>query len=1619
MLLIGLLLTACDLFPRDVGGLGQPCDNNARCSEGLVCNLAIARCEALKMDGDHEADLDADAERDSAGEWDADLDESTETEIETDAEYEAEYETENEAEPENEVFPEIEAEGNEDADSDPDLHEQEMEHTDSDVVMVDGDDLDVESEAENEGEVETETEKEEAELDVDSRPPLPHFVSIEAGSFDIGSPPNELGRDAAGETQHPVNLTYAFEISAYETTQGELYSLLGYNISRFVSCGKDCPADNVTWTETLKAANELSLRRGYPPCFDCTGRAPDFVCSLKPIYAKPQDCPGYRLPTEAEWEYAARAGASTPYNNGEMLEPDGGCLTVDANLDAIGWYCGNNAVSYSGCYKPTDQEGCMGTHPVGQKQANAWGLFDVSGNVNEWAWDYYKEYAMGVATDPTGPLSPSNPAYPSRVIRGGDWGMSTTGCRMAWRRQSHPYYSYSTGFRLARSLNLVVDGDLDLEETDSDSQTDSFSCKDGLCSDSATGMYWQESATSEINYSRDYCEHQNDHGSGWRLPNILELRTLIHDCPRTQAGGICYAQEACPYCGSVAVEWPYWASCASTDSDTMCRPTSCSSTAATGCYWPEGLKGTCGTFWSSSEPSGCQDINGNYSDGWVWTVDFNSASVFMSMGTNGAKARIRCVRLGPPNDVNPICLHTLCDKVSSTGLTKCYDNNTVIPCPGLAGAESCGTTDFCGQDAQYPVSAPTYICRNAAGQVESCQNLPVSSENEVVEEPESGLVWQRLGVSQMYWVAARNYCETLSYGGYDDWRLPTPHDFIRLLKDGVENPYTTGMIDSVAFPGWGSNASFWTSAREDSYWGSGSAYSVNFSSGDLGRGDIERDQLGVRCVRGGKKTTDVVADKRYTSMSIGNDTVVFDAVSGLTWSARSSSSLGWKEALAHCESLDYGQQKDWRLANKKELLSLADFGANPASAFPASNIDKELWSSSSDSKTASNAWYISGLFTTYRAGKSYKYYALCVRTGLITSDGDADSDTPDTADADTSDTPACTDGPCCHGGVKVTIGQPCLSGQDSLPCTDDVCDAAGTCTHPLKAENTSCNDGVFCNGTDTCDAFGVCRHAGDPCTSGDLCNNSCNETDKDCFSTPLISCRAAAGECDQAALCDGAGACPANLNAGDGSGCGTMDQCLAGVCVDCTNDTGCADLPDDGLECSAPACNTTTHTCEQDLSAHFTQACGSHVSTTCDQPDSCDASGVCQTNYASSSTGCNDGNACTQTDTCKDGTCQGANPVACKALDSCHIPGSCDTQNGTCSHPVGNEGTVCNDDSDKCNGVSTCVAGSCEQTTAPVVCTIPRQVCQSWNGQCVCDSSSSLSHGVCVSYGYKLIDTGTFYMGSVSEDGHVTNETTHSVVIGYRFEMSRTEVTQSEWASFFPGTAPSWFGPKGEGADCGDHCPVERVNWFEALAYANQLSTSKGLAPCYILEYCAGTIGGGCLTNETSCMANTYACTHASLNGVSKPQECEGFRLPTEAEWEYAARAGSMMAYHDNITSSASHLYCEVPFHLTDIAWYCGNASSTIHEVANRMGNTWGVYDMSGNVSEWVWDWYDSEPGTLEQTDPIGPEYGNYRVQRGGAFNSSAQQCRSAYRGYREAETRSNDLGFRVVRTLK
>lgn len=212
------------------------------------------------------------------------------------------------------------------------------------------------------------------------------------------------------------------------------------------------------------------------------------------------------------------------------------------------------------------------------------------------------------------------------------------------------------------------------------------------------------------------------------------------------------------------------------------------------------------------------------------------------------------------------------------------------------------------------------------------------------------------------------------------------------------------------------------------------------------------------------------------------------------------------------------------------------------------------------------------------------------------------------------------------------------------------------------------------------------------------------------------------------------------------------------------------------------------------------------------------------------------------------------------------------------------------------------------------------------------------------------VEGGTFQMGATSEQGSdaFSDESpVHQVTVS-SFYMGKTEVTQRQWKAIM-GSNPSYF--------TGDNRPVENVSWNDCQAFIQKLNQ---------------------LTGRT-------------------------FRLPTEAEWEYAARGGK---YHSGYKYSGSN---EVGY----VAWYEGNSGSQTHDVKTKQPNALGLYDMSGNVWEWCSDWYGSY-GSGAQTNPQGPSSGSYRVLRGGSWYSYARYCRVSYRSDDYPDDRYNSFGFRL-----
>ncbi len=234
----------------------------------------------------------------------------------------------------------------------------------------------------------------------------------------------------------------------------------------------------------------------------------------------------------------------------------------------------------------------------------------------------------------------------------------------------------------------------------------------------------------------------------------------------------------------------------------------------------------------------------------------------------------------------------------------------------------------------------------------------------------------------------------------------------------------------------------------------------------------------------------------------------------------------------------------------------------------------------------------------------------------------------------------------------------------------------------------------------------------------------------------------------------------------------------------------------------------------------------------------------------------------------------------------------------------------------------------------------------------------------------------SYVMGSpAGEIGRRYDEPQTEVVLTRDLIAAAHEVTQSEWDALMPAIEWSF-----AGADL----PAHGVDWFDALAYCNALSTEDGLTPAYDIDE----------------------------PFVEWNRDADGWRLPTEAEWEYLCRAGTATGLYNG---ELTEVLCGFDATLDAVGWYCGNAVDAPHAVEGKTANAGGLYDMLGNVREWCWDWYGPYPAG-PQLDPAGPATGEQRVVRGGSWHYNARDCRSAARGTFYPTSADDYVGFRVVR---
>ncbi len=253
-----------------------------------------------------------------------------------------------------------------------------------------------------------------------------------------------------------------------------------------------------------------------------------------------------------------------------------------------------------------------------------------------------------------------------------------------------------------------------------------------------------------------------------------------------------------------------------------------------------------------------------------------------------------------------------------------------------------------------------------------------------------------------------------------------------------------------------------------------------------------------------------------------------------------------------------------------------------------------------------------------------------------------------------------------------------------------------------------------------------------------------------------------------------------------------------------------------------------------------------------------------------------------------------------------------------------------------------------------------------------------------------FVQGGTFEMGCTPEqiDCESDESPAHEVTIP-DFYIGQYEVTQAQWAAVVPEYAPNY------GFGEGNSHPAYYISWYDAVTFCNRLSQQEGYTPAYYTD--PG------FTQVYDALGNGSGTIYWDLT-------TNGYRLPTEAEWEYAARGGAL---------SQGFLYSGSN-NIDTVAWYSGNENGESRPVGTKAANELNIYDMSGNIREWCWDWYDETYYNISPTcAPSGVNNSLYRVHRGSSWSNPALVCRVAFRGPFPPGDRNGGFGFRLSRSVE
>lgn len=294
-----------------------------------------------------------------------------------------------------------------------------------------------------------------------------------------------------------------------------------------------------------------------------------------------------------------------------------------------------------------------------------------------------------------------------------------------------------------------------------------------------------------------------------------------------------------------------------------------------------------------------------------------------------------------------------------------------------------------------------------------------------------------------------------------------------------------------------------------------------------------------------------------------------------------------------------------------------------------------------------------------------------------------------------------------------------------------------------------------------------------------------------------------------------------------------------------------------------------------------------------------------------------------------------------------------------------------------------------------------------------------------------IVPNGAFTYGSpYSQPCRGANdEELVDVVITHPFKMASTEITRKQWRM-------TGFPDPSKAEPC-DDCAQGWVNWYDSLAWLNSLSRAADLPECYDLSKCTGAVGASCpdgnfyqygcsiAKDETDFLPQIFTCP-GNVHKYPARVDCPGYRLPTVAEWEWAARGGTTTAtYYGDLTADTAD--CPSDPALDSIAWHCGNSDPVLHPVAQLQPNDYGLYDMLGNVGEWTSDIYTGaglqinegkDPPLVDPVGELNEHWANTRSLRGGFVSMESCRCAATTNFPLQGESRVYYSGFRPVRTI-